>query len=456
MARRGHKCRCCEGEFCLVADGKPRTDPANEGTWVPDAVWTDERDEGAPLLAFTNRYNSVSRNSSWTFVPREQAGPGNTWFFFGSATTSAPGRRATAAEIYDWGNICNWYSDKAGEPPFAVSSISGFANQFPKRANRLPPSNAVVHMYSPFTTSSVGPQTVKQMYVWEELDAQSITPSSLDFNVTATTPFPQITEMDISVLFRGRLSASKILTNRGTIGGGALFLNACNGLAGVSFFANGRGTVNGSAMFSSPSSLFMNFGTINGDGWFYGGTSNGRVNNGASVDRLGRVVRDAKFFQNSRNWYRVEGKATFRGESSNQGGRVGGLAEFFDESRNFGELSSADFYDNSINDIDEVFLQFKEDVTVDAVFRNNSINRGLVSGSAVFFDNTRNNFLGRVLGTATFNDAACSEARAGIIDPVTQECRLFFSANNNDPASVICNGSAPRACDDLFATCGCG
>lgn len=433
MARRGHRCRCCEGDFCLVADGKPRTDPVNEGTWVPDAIWTDEVDMffSTPL---TSRYRSVLNNSSWTLVPRDQHGPGFNWFFFGSENTSAPGRRATFDEIYDWGNLCNWYSAKLGPPPFEFGP--GFSNQFTRRARRLPPEDAVVHMYSPFTTDSVGPQTVRQMYVWRGFEVKT------SYSVTATLPFPQVTEIPTSFLF------SSGFLNTGTTNGGVLFFNASNG------WFDGSGTVNGSAFFNGGAG---NRGTVNGDGWFYRQTRNGQVGTAG----IGTVSGDAKFFDFSENRHRVEGGATFRGGSLNAGGRVGQLAEFFDSSIAVsGELSSANFYDNSLNTLFGMpglaIPQFTGGVVGNAVFRNNSTNNARVNGSAEFFDNSLNGFFGVVAGTSTFNDAACSEARSGFIDPVTQECFLFFSANNDDPASVICNGSAPRACDNLFATCGCG
>jgi hypothetical protein len=367
MARRGHKCRCCEDDFCLVADGKPRTDPVNEGTWVPDAVWTDSVVSSFPLTS-TRRYNSVTNVSSWTFVPREQAGPGNTWFFYGSRLTSAPGRPATLAEQYDWGNICNWYSSKTSEPPNAFPIASSFRGVFPKRAKRLPPSDAVVHIYTPFTTDRVGPQTVRNAYIWDGLSS-----TYLSYELNATQPFPQVSEIEASVLFRGQ-NASVALPNTGTINGGALFFEASNG-----FGILAGGTINGSAMFVGNLPNVANLGIVNGDAWFYGGTTN-----------------SAMFLQNN---------ATVTGD-----------AYFFD-------------------------------------FARNILN---VEGSAEFFDNSQNDVFGRVGGTATFNDAACSQARSGFIDPMTEECFLFFGTNNDDPTSVICNGSAPKACDNIFNNCGCG
>jgi hypothetical protein len=306
-----------------------------------------------------------------------------------------------------------------------------------------------VHMYSPFSTDRVGPQTVRQMYVWDGFAAET------NYNVTATEPFPQVTEIEASVLFRGGRASDFLVINSGTINGGALFLNARNGLS------DGRGTINGSAMLVGSSGQ-GNFGTINGDGWFYGTTRNG-----TSFQATGTVNGNAKFFQAAQNRYSVEGGATFRGGSVNVGGRVGQLAEFFDNSRNFGgQLSSASFYDTSGNNfygaLAEGFVgHFFGSILGNAVFRDNSFNDGAVGGSAEFSDNSINAFFGIVRGTSTFNDAACSVGFWGFIDPVTQECTRFFGpTGDGGPESVICNGSAPKACDFPsligFLGCGCG
>ena len=72
-------CRpCCKG--CGIADGKPRTDPETEGTWVPSGTW-------------------VGGGVTWTFAPNTSGAGGETWFFFGSAATSKPGGGRDACRI---------------------------------------------------------------------------------------------------------------------------------------------------------------------------------------------------------------------------------------------------------------------------------------------------------------------------------------------------------------------
>ena len=130
---------CCRND---CGDSKPVTDPINEGTWVPSGSW---RDGGV----------------TWTFVENPGDESGETWFFFGFSDTSKKGGGASVAEQRDWGNLCNWYSNKATSPAGAMDTAT-----FNKRATRLPPENAVVHIFTDVSTASVGPVTVKNAYFW--------------------------------------------------------------------------------------------------------------------------------------------------------------------------------------------------------------------------------------------------------------------------------------------------
>lgn len=300
------ECPCC-GESCGVADGKPRTDPANEGTWVPSGTW-----RGVGGVA-------------WTFVPNPGDDSGETWFFYGSSATSRVGGSATLAEQVEWTNICNWYSSKTTSP----STTSGLPGAFDKRATRLPPQNAVVHIYSRCNLQEAGlgdalPQTVKNLYHWQ--------PPGNPFGVFANG-LSQLTVTDAAhdssggAVFVGGGGNFAIINggatfvgsssniSSGVINGGAVFLGtATNNFAvvndGATFYdlsRNLRGTVNGGAVFYDDSDNhdtgFLNASVVNG----------GAVFNDNSTNDYGVVNGGATFNSNSRNtaFGTVNGGATF-------------------------------------------------------------------------------------------------------------------------------------------------
>lgn len=137
-------CACC-GAQCSDTSF-PFSDPANEGTWVPSGTF--------PSIV-------------WTFVPYSPETPGNTWFFSGSPDggTSAAERIAS-----DWFNPCNWWSHRTVAPSEPRASGSGVDGSFTKRATRLPPSDAVVHIYTDLVISS--PVSVQAAYFWRKNGAQ--------------------------------------------------------------------------------------------------------------------------------------------------------------------------------------------------------------------------------------------------------------------------------------------
>lgn len=282
---------CCEG--CGVADGKPRTDPANEGTWVPSGTW---RGVGGV---------------TWSFTANPGDDSGETWFFFGSASTSKVGGGATTAEIQDWWNICNWYSNKTTSP----DNNSSLATVLNKRATRLPPETAVVHLYGFVDTSSLGPATVKNSYQWNGRFVSTA-------EVTTT-----------SAAHDGPYGFVFATSNEGVVNGGALFVNTIAGEenafgatvnGGAIFYKGGNyGVLNDSAEFYGVS---QNFGTANGGVDFYDSSDNsfgGIVNGGAvfydsSGNAAGTVNGGATFNDNSNNSGTVNDGATFNGTSTNQ------------------------------------------------------------------------------------------------------------------------------------------
>ena len=269
-SRLAENCACCE-ESCQVSDGKPRTDPKNEGTWIPSGSW-------------------ATQNVLWTF--NATPGDAETWFFYGSSASSKPGGGATLAEQRDWWNICNWYSSRTTTPG-AVSPLPGSLD---KRATRLPSSNAIVHVYTSVTTQSLGPATVRAIYFWagsEHLAGSTIntTASVFDSDYGAAFRFSG-TRNSGSINNGSVFVGGSINAPTGVVSGGATFVDSVNqGVVngGADFLSNalnssdGPGVVNDGATFS----LSNNFATVNGGAVFSNGSfqgSLGVVNGGATFN----------------------------------------------------------------------------------------------------------------------------------------------------------------------------
>ena len=283
---------CCGGGGgCGVADGKPRTDPANEGTWVPSGTW---RGVGGV---------------TWTFTANPGDDSGETWFFYGNAFTSKVGGKASVAEQQDWGNICNWYSNKTTSPSVATTDVRFDLN---KRATRLPPVDAVVHIYTFVSTVTAGPQTVKYAYFW---DAAAFLAGS-EITLTATAH-----DSNGGAVFIGDSY------NAGTVNGGATF----NG------DTDNRGTVNDGATFNKSSGNNP-FSTVNG-----GATFNDIAEN------IGTVNDGATFNDDTNNYVMVNGGATFNATSDNRG-TVNDGATFNDDTNNYATVNGgAKFNDRAQN-----------------------------------------------------------------------------------------------------------
>jgi hypothetical protein len=263
----GSSCSPCCG--CAVADGKPRTDPKNEGTWVPSGTWL-----GAGGV-------------TWALTANPGDESGETWFFYGSVSTSRVGGNATIQEIRDWRNPCNWYSNKTTSP----SDTSSLTTVLDKRATRLPPDTAVVHVYSELSTYLNGPETVKNVYFW-------------------STGSPFFDNARFLGLGAGSTSELTATSPAHDSAGGVVFNN---------FFAQveGNAIINGGATFNNNS---LNNGVVNGGAAFISSTNAGVVNDGAeffgtAVNTFGTINGGATFNDNSSNETNgtVNGGATFNG-----------------------------------------------------------------------------------------------------------------------------------------------
>lgn len=405
------ECPCCE-EGCGVADGKPRTDPVNEGTWVPSGTW---RGVGGV---------------TWSFTANPGDDSGETWFFFGSTATSKVGGGATVEEREDWGNICNWYSNRTSN----ITTTPAVAGHFNKRATRLPPATAVVHVYTRVSTANAGPQVVEYIYFWGNSQHKG--------NLSSITATGFAHDSDKGAVFNNTSTNLQFAA----VDGGALFNDTSENKASA--------IVNGGAVFNQSSGNSGAFGS---------GTAGGVVNGGAvfndnSVNEDKAVVNDGAVFNNScANTERgvVNGGAVFNNFSINNSfflvdaTVVNGGAVFNDNSQNDGHAivnGGAVFNDDSLN------FNFGV-VNGGAVFNESAKNElfSVVNGGAVFNDNSSNGDESTVNGGATFNDAAASFRTVGNFFAVP--CTRKFVAHPTD--LPVCNGTALTGCDPANASSGC-
>lgn len=423
----------------------PYSDPDKERLYEPSGGWA--------LSVF------LQPNSARPIWTESQTVGSNTWFFHGGPLYSNANGNATAEEQTDWGNLCNWYAVRP--LPISITAL-GFTPPV-RRATRLPPQDAIVHILTSVSTVSVGPQTVATAYFWgggTRLLAGS--------EITATQPAYQTTHNTVFAY---------LAVNEGIVNGGAFFWDqssntgtgaVVNGSASFENYSKNddHATVNGGASFKSFSTN-SNDAVVDGNATFEDNSSN---------DSDASVTGDATF-NNSNNASdaTVNGNATFENLSGNLGGIVDGNA-VFDESTNGGFLASgqvsgdATFISGSANrgnvdgnatftDSSNLFAGVvgglatfnstgSNDGTVNggAVFNDATYNSGTVNGGATFNDNSFH-FQGVVNGGATFNDAACSLQASG-----SGATRVFIAHPTDLP---VCNGTAPPG-SDASATCGCG
>jgi hypothetical protein len=421
----GSSCSPCCG--CGVADGKPRTDPKDEGTWVPSGTW--------------------ATSVTWTFTANPGDESGETWFFYGSASTSRVGGFATGEEQRDWGNLCNWYSNKTTSP----STTSGLPGAFDKRATRLPSETAVVHIYT--NVNTVGTRAVKSAYFWSNADlwlGSELLATSLAHDSFGGCVFSDSSQNDATINGGATFTESSRNVSTGIVNDGATFYDTSQNIGtvngGATFYDSSEndfvtggfsGTVNGGAVFNDTAANIAS--TVNGGATFYDSSYN------SSPD--GIVNGGAEFFDSSYNTIgTINDGATFNNSSQNNG-VVNDGATFNDNSLNVGTTGTygvvnggATFNDSSKNDIG-----FAASGTVNggAVFNDNSVNRATQFGSEA-----------TVNGGATFNDAACSERTTGLpVNCPGGANRRRFVAHPTDLPT--CNGTAPIGCT-AGSTCGCG
>lgn len=440
----GSQCSpCCDN---CPADGKPRTDPKDEGTWVPSGNWP---------------------NVTWTFSENQGDEGGETWFFYGSLTTSKKGANATTQEQRDWGNLCNWYSHRATEP----RNTGNLATVLQKRATRLPPQDAVVHVYSPVSTETFGPVVVKNAYFWFGRNFANITATEKAYSSEGGAVFSSGVQFGNGGIVSGGASFHGTSQNLGTVNGGGFFYElSSNGdrasvtnqpegyvTGGAIFYGTSRnsGLVTGGAVFnensqngdgaSQGSGIVEDGAVFNGNSANDGTVRGGAVFNLSSQNRAG-VDGGAVFNDNSRNTGRVDGGAQFYGFSFNGGGTwigvrltVFGGASFHEFSRNLAAIDGNVVF----NDSSSMGYTFAEGFRLSTV----------VYGQAVFNDSSR--FLSgpsEITGNAVFNDNACSTKvfflSAGV---------FYFGAKNLELPT--CNGSAPPYASFVPMPpnpCGCG
>lgn len=285
-------CGTCCG--CSVSDGLPRSDPKDEGNWVPSGTWAS--------------------GVTWTFAANPGDDSGETWYFYGSSSTSGS---TVVADIQDWGNICNWWSSRN------VSPSTGTASNLVKRATRLPPTSAVVHVYSALDTSRVGPQTVSKCYVWNAaiIAGAEVTATGTAHDTAGGTVFnspggfPGV--LDGIINGGAQFNGPNYMYTRGTVNGGAVF-------RGFSFLGL-YGVVNGGAQFHDDASIGENYATVNGGAVFNDRSSsgsglfcvinNGAVFNGSSSHASATAYNGAVFNDSSYNGGVVYGGAVFNNSS---------------------------------------------------------------------------------------------------------------------------------------------
>jgi hypothetical protein len=276
-------CSCCGSSACADTS-LPFSDPENEGTWVPSGTF--------PSIV-------------WTFVPYSPETPGNTWFFSGS-----PDGGTIAAEriASDWFNPCNWWSHRTVAPSEPRVSGSGTDGSFTKRATRLPPSNAVVHIYTDLVISS--PVSVQAAYFWRKNGAQG------EGSGSARNLY-------------NRLRGGTMVAT-GTVYGA----NAGFWLEDTSITANiSPVELNGNVAFRRQTRVTTSAGAP-----YFGFTVNGDVDMAVGASGPGCDLRGAvNGYVESRGRCLVSATisagAKFYDDSTMQGGTISGGAEFYDTSR---------------------------------------------------------------------------------------------------------------------------
>lgn len=368
MSMLGSSCsQCCE----QCGRSYERSDPADEGTWIPSGSW--------------------KTGVTWAWQPSDGSGSGNTWYFYGSAATTTTADN-TGSATRRWSNLCNWWSFNPRQDPTTFTAGGGaFPAANAKRATRLPDENSVVFILTPVDTSQVtgGGVTVKTAYFY-------------------------------STLFAGSLATTQSVLDST---GGAIFSTTAVQQG------NNSGTINGGATFTRVPGVVekaINSGTVNGGAAFFVGDNNGTVNGGASLHTTstnsGTVNGGGTFNDSARNALTVSGGATFNGGSSNTG-TVGGGGTFNGMAVNglVGVVNNAGTFTNASRN--------EGTVNGGATFSGTAKNSWVVNGGATFDGSATNEVGGTVNGGATFNGDSCS-SRVSFING-----QNVFAAHPTDAAT---------------------
>ena len=296
-------------------------------------------------------------------------------------------------------NPCNWYSNKTTAPN-VNSNLNADLN---KRANRLPPEDAVVHVYGRFYAPSATVPSefkCKTAYFWpisggtEQSVSQTEEGLMSPAILTATSPAHDTTYNSVFINTAAHASAS--IAGLGTppvVYGGALFVGGL--VTGYAVNCRNRGTIHGGATFLRKS---VNQRDVYGPSVFIGSTNE-------PFDTF--AARDGARFVGGVNGGRVDNGAVFEGSSFNV---------------LYGVVNGG------------------------AVFNGTSANQGTVNGGATFNESTRH-ISGQVNGGAVFNDDSCS-----------QEFRIFGSVikyTAHPTEAPTCKTSKPTYASTPNS-CGCG
>lgn len=480
---------CCSGTGCSN-DGKPITDPKDEGTWIPSGEWPDV---------------------TWEYQANPGDASGNTWYFFGSPETSGDPPFVSVEAQESIFNLCNWYShieggpavaprDFLGPPPAEPEPGSTLAEyraemraRLTRRANRLPPPGAIIHFYSNASSGVVvHTQLVNHAYLWGAarigeritMVGQSAAHGTT-FSFVLAGPFSIRDEI---------LVGFSTPRNSGTLRGGALFIRSFNGrissshsfprvFDGATFRQSfNDGSVSGSATravrfeaggnygFASVNNalpaVFVNSSTnrgyVTGNAEFYESRTTGEVDGNAwfysyqeSKIQSGVIEGNAFFYGENIVRSIVHGIATFFDTSSRSNEWFTLQSPVFNDfSVNLGPVLNATFNDQSTNNGSaggSVFNDSSRNIHQSnngfpATFNDSSSNAGHISSGT--FNNTSFNDLGGYVVNAIFNDEACSKR-------VFQyySAPAYFGTSETPPT---CNGSAPTYANRGSADCGCG
>jgi len=350
------------------------------------------------------------------------------------------------------------------------------------KASSLPPTDAVVHIFTPVSTATSGPKTVATAYFWASLESGTVTASVNAYD----SPHP-------CLFYPGSTYSYGTYTsqpgNKGTVYGGAKFINYSGNLgtiaSGGATFIEGSfssGDITGDAVFYDNSKCIS--GTVTGNATFYDNSEASPYHIALSLacTITGNVVAD--------NYSSILGSSA-TGVFTQVGGTYTGLFAsngYAEVTGNITLYDSADFLDGStqgnlvawdfarvacdvdgttqMNDSSVIVtggkthagvVTMNNSSTVDSqsfssspiyatsgiVFNDSTKNRGFVTGNAIFNGSSYNGFgfsfpgQGTITGTATFNNSS-SNSQASTVTGAT----TFNDSSSNNGGACTASGNA--------------